>query len=181
MNLAYIKVLNLYSDISVHFIDIDVSVTGEQALLIKLWLINVSELDILIHELGNLVGFIDIPLDVLHFLMEEFNLLVWLDLVFVLLLELIHSLLLPLLLLLHLLSDHFKLNLLLSHFLSDSISFFLMLVLFLIELGIFLLLLESLLLFFNFDPFGFVERLFKKLIFSFKLVFKFLTILSLLS
>lgn len=84
MNLSNIEVFHFNCDISIHFIDINVAVTREQALLIEFRLIDMSELNVFVHELSDLIGFINISLDVFHLLMEEFNLLIGFYLVFVL-------------------------------------------------------------------------------------------------
>jgi len=109
MNLTNFKILNFDLHLCLSFTNL--TLAAKHGALIKLGEINVSELNVFVHELSNLVGLINILLDVFSLLSYGFNLLIILNFAFVLLFKLCHCFFLPLFILKHLLFDKFKFNL----------------------------------------------------------------------
>jgi len=87
------------------------TLAAKHGALIKLGEINVSELNIFVHELGNLIGLINILFDVFSLLSYGFYLLIILHFAFILPFKLFHCFLLSFFILKHLLFDKLKFNL----------------------------------------------------------------------
>lgn len=109
IDLSSLKILHFDLDLILGFVQLDV----------KLGDVDISEVNVLLHEFGDFVGLRDLAPNVFHLESDHVDLLLVLQLILVLLLLLLHSLLVLILGLLHHFAVHLKLSLQFLFFQAD--------------------------------------------------------------